>query len=205
MQSRVSQLHNRTTSSIQATLWADNPDVTAILPKLFAHVGISVTMVSSAAELLQAADHARPGDILVIDCTTAFDAVDRCTAVVGHTLVPLYICHTDQCFVDDLRPQAGGSLYWLSPAWIGLSLLWKMRMIKTQATAISPVDHTLLSDREYDVWRLTAEGLSDRQVGDRLYICRSTVKTEVSRIKEKLGLATRADLITEYHRTTHNR
>lgn len=61
----------------------------------------------------------------------------------------------------------------------------------------------VLTDREREVHRLVAEGLTNSQIGERLYISRGTVKTEVARIKEKLHVTTRADLITSYHRAVH--
>lgn len=202
----IDQSSARITSYGRAVLWANNPDVTAILPKLFAHVGMVVVTVSSSEEMLDAASHARPNDILVIDCATAFDAVDRCTAVVGHTAVTTYICHPDKDFVDDLRLQAHGSLYWLPPAWLGLSLLQKLRTFQAQATAsLSHTNHIALSDREYEVWQSVAEGLSNQQIADRLYISRSTVKAEVNRVKQQLELETRADPIKKYHNLTQNR
>lgn len=60
-----------------------------------------------------------------------------------------------------------------------------------------------LSEREQQVYRLVAEGLSNRAIGERLHISRGTVKTDVARIKEKLGATTRADLITTYYRSAH--
>lgn len=44
-----------------------------------------------------------------------------------------------------------------------------------------------LSDREMDVLRLMAEGMSNREIGRALWIGESTVKTHVSHILRKLG------------------
>jgi ATP/maltotriose-dependent transcriptional regulator MalT len=51
----------------------------------------------------------------------------------------------------------------------------------------------LLSRREVEVLRLIGEGLSNRQIGERLFISPKTAEHHVSRIYGKLGLSTRAE------------
>lgn len=48
-----------------------------------------------------------------------------------------------------------------------------------------------LSAREIEVIRLVARGLSNEQIGERLFISAATVRTHVSSILSKLGLANR--------------
>jgi DNA-binding NarL/FixJ family response regulator len=50
-----------------------------------------------------------------------------------------------------------------------------------------------LSRRELQVLRLVAQGLTDREIADRLYISRRTASDHVSHILEKLDVATRQD------------
>ena len=49
-----------------------------------------------------------------------------------------------------------------------------------------------LSDREVDVLRLVAEGMSNTEVGAELFISGQTVKTHMERICSKLGVSGRA-------------
>lgn len=58
-----------------------------------------------------------------------------------------------------------------------------------------PVSGTseLLSRRQREVLRLIAEGCSNVQIGERLFISESTVKKHVSSVFQKLGLASRAE------------
>lgn len=52
-----------------------------------------------------------------------------------------------------------------------------------------------LSERERDVLRLTAQGYSAPEIGERLFISPKTVDTYKQRINEKLGLSHRADYV----------
>ena len=52
-----------------------------------------------------------------------------------------------------------------------------------------------LSDRETEILRLLAEGLGISEIAGQLYISRSTAKTHVARIYQKLGAANRAQAI----------
>jgi DNA-binding NarL/FixJ family response regulator len=62
-----------------------------------------------------------------------------------------------------------------------------------QATGKPP--HEALSDREFEVMRLLVEGLGPTEIGERLHLSVKTVSTHKTRILEKLGLASTADLV----------
>jgi NarL family two-component system response regulator LiaR len=59
----------------------------------------------------------------------------------------------------------------------------------TRPTRLAPLPG--LSEREYDVLRLIAEGCSNAQIAERLVISENTVKSHVSNILSKLHLADR--------------
>lgn len=52
-----------------------------------------------------------------------------------------------------------------------------------------------LSGRELEVLQLMAEGLSNQEIADRLFVSLNTVKTHCSRIYEKLGVRRRTQAI----------
>ncbi|WP_226533685.1 helix-turn-helix transcriptional regulator [Microbacterium paraoxydans] len=57
----------------------------------------------------------------------------------------------------------------------------------------SPLSDDLLTARERQVLELIAEGLSNRQIGERLFISVKTVSVHVSAVLRKLGVSTRTE------------
>jgi LuxR family maltose regulon positive regulatory protein len=70
------------------------------------------------------------------------------------------------------------------------------RKMKKGDGASSPYQ-SLLSERELEVLRLMAEGLSNQQIADRLIISLSTVKNHVHNILEKLNVQGRTQAVTQ--------
>ncbi|WP_307864932.1 helix-turn-helix transcriptional regulator [Myceligenerans salitolerans] len=57
-----------------------------------------------------------------------------------------------------------------------------------------------LTEREEEVLTLVAQGLSNRQIGERLYISTKTVSVHVSNVMAKLGASGRAEAVSLAHR-----
>jgi DNA-binding NarL/FixJ family response regulator len=60
------------------------------------------------------------------------------------------------------------------------------------AGTISPTE--VLSDREFEVFRLIAQGIGPSEIAHRLEVSVKTIETHREHIKEKLGLKTGVDL-----------
>jgi DNA-binding NarL/FixJ family response regulator len=56
-----------------------------------------------------------------------------------------------------------------------------------------------LTERELEVFRLIAEGLSNAEIGQTLFISDTTVKTHVTRVLQKLGLRDRVQAVVLAH------
>jgi DNA-binding NarL/FixJ family response regulator len=102
--------------------------------------------------------------------------------------------------VDDLiygvhKVAAGGAI--LAPSML-------CRVID-QLGAVQPVAHedplTSLTDREREVLRLLATGLSNAEIAHALWVQEATVKSHVSRMLGKLGLRDRVQAAALAHRS----
>jgi DNA-binding CsgD family transcriptional regulator len=52
-----------------------------------------------------------------------------------------------------------------------------------------------LTPREHEILGLIAEGLSNREIGERLFVSENTVKSHSSRVFEKLGVSRRTEAV----------
>lgn len=93
---------------------------------------------------------------------------------------------TPDALVGTVRGVAGGQTV--------LDPVVAQRVLDGPRPAICP-EAVLLSPREHEVLGLMAQGLTNRQIGQRLWISEPTVKTHVSHILSKLGQADRTQAI----------
>ncbi len=81
--------------------------------------------------------------------------------------------------------------------WLDRSLMGSVLDQMTQAQEIDPEKGKIasLTDREREVIALIAEGLKNKQIGQRLFISETTVTHHLSSIFSKLGVSDRLELI----------
>lgn len=73
-------------------------------------------------------------------------------------------------------------------------------LIADDQSMVRPGFRMLLSG-EQDILRLIADGLSNSEIGKRLYISETTVKTHVTHILQKLGLRDRVQAVVLAYQT----
>ncbi|HCE58821.1 MAG TPA: DNA-binding response regulator, partial [Prolixibacteraceae bacterium] len=62
-------------------------------------------------------------------------------------------------------------------------------------TAPGEDEYNQLSEREKEIFMLFAEGISTREISEKLFISVKTVNTHKQNILEKLGLSSNADMV----------
>jgi DNA-binding CsgD family transcriptional regulator len=93
-----------------------------------------------------------------------------------------------------------GVLFLAAGIWVGSRVLARSRPAEASSgsklAAIETVTRTdELTPREAEVLQLLAEGLSNQQIADRLYVSLSTVKTHISNLYSKLGAERRTQAL----------
>ena len=97
----------------------------------------------------------------------------------------------DRELVDAVRAVARGDLYVRPSA----ARVLARELKKKEEAAGDRARFEKLTDRERDVLRMTAEGYSAPEIGEKLHISPKTVDTYKQRVNEKLGLSHRPDYV----------
>jgi DNA-binding NarL/FixJ family response regulator len=92
-----------------------------------------------------------------------------------------------ETLITAIRQVAGGAHY-IEPA-VAARLLFET------APAEGSVPHTLLSDREYQVFLMLARGRSVNEIAEELRLSAKTVSTHKFRLMQKLGVDNLSDLV----------
>jgi DNA-binding CsgD family transcriptional regulator len=82
-----------------------------------------------------------------------------------------------------------------------IGMVRRHHMIRRATMNYEPPLPAGLSGREAEVLRCVAEGLSNREIGTRLFISQNTVANHIRTILRKTGCANRTEATTYAHRT----
>ena len=93
-----------------------------------------------------------------------------------------------------IRVVAGGEAL-LSPS-VTRRVIKQFTKVRQKA---APKELEQLTERELEVFRLIARGLSNAEIGQELYISETTVKTHITHILQKLGLRDRVQAVVLAH------
>lgn len=149
-------------------------------------------------------------DVLLLDITMpAGGGLKVLTAVrrlLPQVRVLILTMHEDPAYLRSVLA-AGASGYVLKRA-VDADLLFAIRAVHRGGTFVDPSlaqnllpqrgassNGSLLSPRERQVLQLVAEGYTNQQVADRIFVSVKSVETYRARIAQKLSLKSRADFV----------
>ena len=114
-------------------------------------------------------------------------------AGVSHRTVYRHFASREE-LLDAVRRVAGGDTVF-TPGLAGLVLGEYRRLSDTPAAASADPDAPRLTERETEVLRLVAKGLSYKQIAERLFLSHRTVQNHVQNTLRKLQMHNRVQLV----------
>lgn len=188
---------------MRAVLLVVNPDLAALLAAACAWLGLPLEYVNTEEDLLQAAGQAGPRDVLLVDCSLArSEDLERCTRIIRGTSIAVHVIHPNADDVRALAPTPVRELAWLPPNVGLLDLLTTLRRLLASAPVAPSPGLRRLTSRQQEVVRLLGTGASDSQIAAALGLSKSAVKTHITRMKKKLDVPSRDDLLTAAQRVS---
>ena len=199
---------------IRALVVDDHPIVRAGLVALFdAAPDIHVIGTASSGEEAIALAASLEPDVVLMDLRMSGIDGDEATAriVAARPATRVVILTTYENDDAILRAISAGASGYLLKAAPEEELLAGVRAVAAGEVALAPSVSRLLvqraaspnpgavpalSARELDVLRLVAAGLSNREIGERLYVGEATVKTHLLHVFTKLEVADRTRAVT---------
>ncbi len=194
--------------SITCVLADDHPPVLQFLSRYLSSNGITVTASTrDGDEALQKIEQTHP-TVAILDAhmpyRSGIDVLKEITARGLQTRVILYTGFGDDAMLSDaLDAGVAGMLDKDSPV---DDLVRAIRVVAEGGTYLDPTAAAALianrhgqtrplTQREREVLRLLADGMSNEQMGAELFISPQTVRTHVQKAMEKLGAQTRVQAV----------
>ena len=177
----------------------DDGPTRAFVADILGRVGIATCLAASGFEALDRAAEQRPSAVLLDVSMPGISGYETC-----HELRELYGPTLPIVFLSGERVEpydrAAGLLigaddYLLKPVSQD-ELLARIRTL----TARSECDSVALTPRERQVINLLAEGLSGREIAERLVIAPSTAAKHIEHVVGKLGVRSRTQAIAKAYR-----
>lgn len=198
---------------IRVLIVDDHPIVRAGLVALV-DAADDLEVVGTGATGLEAVDLARAltPDVVLMDLRMpgldGDEATARILAAVPATKVVILTTYeSDDAILAAIGAGASGYLLKAAPeaellagiravAAGEVALAPSVSRVLVRQTAAKPEPEVVLTPRELDVLRLVAEGLSNREIGQRLHLGEATVKSHLLTAFPKLGVRDRTRAVT---------
>ena len=182
-----------------------------------------ITVVAEAGtgeEAVRAAKEHRPDVVLMDIRMPVMDGIEAMRRLPGQRVLILTTFGLDEYIIDALRAGASGFLLKDAPTQDVLAAVRAVaagdavlsgavtrqlldQVARRLPAAVSRTPHELdaLTEREQEVLRMLAAGLSNAEIARALVVSEATVKSHVSRILGKLGLRDRVQAVIYAYET----
>jgi two-component system nitrate/nitrite response regulator NarL len=165
---------------------ARGSEVMPAIRRLVPDVVVVDAALGAARVAEAAAQHAIPTRVVVLSATVRPDEAFQAVAAGAHGYLSKQVNADIVC--DAIRRVATGGRVLCEEA---------QSVIVGEIRLRHGAEHRLLPPREYEVLELLAAGLGNREIGRRLNIAPTTVKSYCTRIYERLGVRDRMGAVVE--------
>jgi len=174
--------------------------------------GIEVAGEAASGDAALALVRAQDFDVALLDLSmpglSGIDLIKRLKLERPRLRILVLSMHGEQQYAT--RALKAGASGYLTKDAAGEQLVSALRKVAAGGVAISEATaanlvasargsdvppHTLLSDREFEIFRLLASGSTPTEIAERLHLSVKTVSTHKSHVQQKLGLASTAELV----------
>jgi DNA-binding NarL/FixJ family response regulator len=179
-----------------------------------------VAEAGTGEEAVRAAGEHQPDVVLMDIRMPVMDGIEATRRLPRQRVLILTTFGLDQYIIEALRAGASGFLLKDAPtqevvaavravaagdavlsAAVTRQLLDQVARRLPAAVSHRPEELNLLTEREQEVLRMLANGLSNTEIADALFLSEATVKSHVSRLLGKLGLRNRVQAVIYAYET----
>lgn len=181
----------------------DDPQLRALLSSLLEQASYPTIEASSGEEALRAARAEQPLLVILdvsLPVASGYEVCRELRDEFGGALPIMFVSGTRTEPFDRAAGLLVGADDYLVNPFDPAELLARVRCL-LRRPRLEPGRPSVLTEREHEVLQLLAEGLTHREIADRLVISPRTVETHITHILGKLGVHSRAQAIALAYRT----
>ncbi len=184
---------------MRALLLETDPSYAQLVSAVFALEGVQLHVVRAEGEFAQVA---HLFNALFLDASGGQDAdLSQCLRIIKHVARPVYIFHPREDAIQQLKALVGLDVTWIPADFRVLTMRDRVHLLSQASAATSAPRQRAVTEREQEVHQLIADGYSTSEIAKALHLSPSTVKTYSQRLKKKLDVGSRRELVQVYTRT----
>jgi DNA-binding NarL/FixJ family response regulator len=181
----------------------DDPQARAAIAAVLDRAGYATRLADSGEEALAAAREDVPALVVLDVCLPGVCGYQVCHELRKEFGTGLPIVFVSAVRTDSYDRVAGfliGGDEFLAKPVAPDELLIRVERLLRRAAPLDPAVTAKLTSRELEVVHFLADGMSAREIAERLFISPKTVSTHIDRVMSKLGVHSRAQLVAAAHR-----